>query len=110
MTTPEWNIFSRLEELEDITLKIMEKAETTAPTLNDIATTAKDARNLAIFGVAMSFVSFALSAHLENPRKLKDSYIKGLKHLRLNQKLLEVVDSSLIEICELLEETKTAGN
>jgi len=95
--------------LEEATLELIEKAVTTAPTLNDIANTAKDARSLVIFGVAMSFVSFALAAHLENPRKLKDSYIKGLKSLRLNQKLLEVVDSSLIEICELLEETKTGG-
>ena len=107
MGTPEWSIFDRLDELEKITLEQMEKADTIEPTLKNTATAAKDARNLALFSLAMSFMSFALAAHLENPRKLKDSYIKGLKHLRLNQKLLEVVDSSLIEMCELLEETKT---
>ena len=84
----------------------MEKTDTIEPTLKNTATTAKDARNLALFGLVMGFVSFALAAHLENPRKLKDSYIKGFKHLRLSQKLLEVVDSSLTEMCELLEEAK----
>ena len=38
---PEWGIFDRLDELEKITLELMEKTDTTEPTLKDTAVLAE---------------------------------------------------------------------
>ena len=55
MSEPEWSLFDRLDELESITLQLMEKADTAEPTLKGTSTIAKDARILAIFALSTAF-------------------------------------------------------
>ncbi len=102
---PEWHIFDRIEELEDITLKLMEKADTTEPTLKGTSTMAGDARILALFAFATAFM--ALAADAKNPRAIKDSYINNLRKVGLSRKLSELVGSLLIDLCERIEKAKT---
>ncbi len=106
MSKPEWSIFDRLDELEGITLELMEKAETAEPTLKETTVSARDARILAIFALG---TAFAVSAgDVQNPRALKDGYISNLKQVGLSQKMLGVAEKVLIEMCKLIEKAKTS--
>ena len=101
---PEWSIFDRLDELEDITLKLWEKADTTEPTLKDIAIAVRDVHILATAAFGIGFWLIALG--LKNPRALEDDYIHGFKKAGLSQKRLEFVEGLLTAACEHIEESK----
>ncbi len=105
MDTPEWSIFDRLDEIEDITLKLMEKADITEPTLKDTTTIAREARILAWYGIGMGFLETAQD--LPNPRALKDNIIRSLNNLGLSQRTLKTMEEMLIKMCEVIEEAKT---
>jgi len=105
MSTPEWSIFDRLDELENITLELMEKADTSEPTLKDTSTMARDAIILALFAFGAAFLESATD--VQNPRAQKDRYISSLKQVGLSPKMLEVTERVLIQMCELIEEAKT---
>ena len=104
MSTPEWGIFDRLDELEKIILEQMEKTDTIEPTLKDTSTTARDARILALNAYAWAFFASAIEAL--NPRALKDTAIDSLRPAELSPKTREAVEEVLIKICELIEEVK----
>ena len=98
---PEWHLFDRLSELEDITLKLMEKADTTEPTLKETTALARDAFMLAILAFGSSFAADAIKAG--NPRALKDRDIATFKKLGVSEETLKDVEEILVHICEELE-------
>ena len=106
MSTPEWALFDRLDELEDITLKLMEKADITEPTLKNTSATARDARILALNALALAF--FASAKESPNPRVLKDAVIDSLKPAELSLEIREFLEEILIKICDILEEAKAS--
>ncbi len=106
MSTPEWSIFDRLDELEDITLKLMEKTDVTEPSLKDTSTMATDAIILALFVLGTAFLESA--TNVQNPRAQKDHYIDSFKQVGLSPKILEGAEKVLIQMCELIEEAKTS--
>ncbi len=104
MSTPEWHIFDRLDDLEKITLELMDKADTTEPTLKSTFTIAKDSTVLTLFALATAFA--AVASDVRNPRALKDGYIASLKQAGLSPKMLELVEKLLIEMCKLIEKNQ----
>jgi hypothetical protein len=106
MTTHEWSIFDRLDEVEKITLEQMEKTDAIEPTLKNTATRAKDASLLAFFALGMGFMASAID--YPNPRELKDRYIHALKRLGLSERALKITENVLIETCELIEKGGTS--
>jgi len=105
MSKPEWHIFDRLDELENITLELMEKADTTEPSLKNTSARAHDASILALFALVTAFG--AVASDVQNPRALKDGYIVNLKRAGLSQKMLELAGNVLVQMCKLIEETET---
>ncbi|MBA7483403.1 hypothetical protein ES707_18918 [subsurface metagenome] len=101
MSTPEWSIFDRLDELEDITLGLMEKAETTEPTLKDAYNIAKDASILGKLGFLLAFVHTAVRA--SNPRETKGTWTHVLKVSGLSESVLKSVEDSMVKVCESVE-------
>ncbi len=101
MSTPKWSIFDRLDELEDITLGLMEKAETTEPTLKDASTVARDAITIAKLGFMLAFRLQATGA--SNPRAEKNRCIDLMKRVGLNEKELDRLDAWAVAVCECLE-------
>ena len=101
MSTPEWSIFDRLDELEDITLKLMEKADTTEPTLKEVSPIARDASILAKQGFIFSFINYAVKA--SNPRETKDMWIRILKTNGLSEKTLDSMEKLMFGVCESIE-------
>ena len=91
MSTPEWSLFDRLDELEDITLKLMEKAETTEPTLKDTAILAETAF---LLGVGLEIVN------APNRIEAKDATIAFLKVSGLSKEKLDRMDELVTAICE----------
>ena len=82
MSTPEWSIFDRLDELEDITLGLMEKTDTTEPTLKNTSTVARDAITIAKLGFMLAFRLQAIGA--SNPRAEKNKCIDLMKRVGLS--------------------------
>ena len=103
MSTPEWSIFDRLEELEDITLKLMEKTETAEPTLKSVSTVAKDASILARYAILFAFTS-SVADKSDDPRRLKDTYIEFLKRAGLSEEQLKRLRDRLVTVCEIIKE------
>ncbi len=101
MSTPEWSIFDRLEELEDITLKLMENADTTEPNLKNTSVVARDAIILARAGFTLAFVSAA--AGVSNPRELKDRCIHLFRGVGLSKRMLDSMEEFMLSVCESAE-------
>jgi len=81
---PEWDIFERLEKLEEL------------------KPTAEDAATLAIFSFTLGFYSVA--ARRSNPRQLKDVWITFLRRKNLSVQSLRVLEEWLLALCKLIEE------
>ncbi len=98
---PEWSIFDRLDELEDITLKLMEKTDVTEPTLEETSVVARDAKILADYALTISF-GLAIAGH-SNPREGKDILLKLLKDAGLSKEMLVSEAKLLLQVCEAKE-------
>jgi len=99
---PEWSIFDRLDELEDITLNLMEKADTTEPTLKETSTIARDARLLAEFAFILGFSAY-IGDSSDNPIELKDKFTSVLKSQNLNEELFEAISSYMVNATKPFE-------
>ncbi len=104
MGTPEWSIFDRLDELEDITLKLMEKADTAEPTLKGTSTVARDASILASYAFALGVGHQILK--VSNPRATKDKCIQLLKEAGLSEQIVNKLDGWLVKACEAQEKKR----
>lgn len=94
METPEWEFFTRLEQLEKLEPKIQE--------LRELRPILADAYRLSVLAFAFAFSS-AASKH-SNPRKLKDGWLAYLRKRGFSTETLEAVESWLTTVCELYEE------
>ena len=84
MSTPEWDIFARIEKLENIV------PET------------KDNLILAVSAYAMSFLSLTLRTP-SRARKFEDDMAKQLGQVGLSDRLLEVITDLMTNICNDVE-------
>ncbi|MFB0559179.1 MAG: hypothetical protein ACETVS_01410 [Dehalococcoidales bacterium] len=103
--TPEWNIFDRLDELEDITLKLMEKVDEAEPMLKNVASMLKDALIMGQVGIYFNFVSVARLVRRDY-RKGRDIFIRNLKSQGLSKERLEEVEHTLTQFCERIEKKR----
>ena len=102
---PEWSIFDRIDELEDLTLKLMDKTEQAEPALKDIVSLLNDAIIMGKAGIIFSFIIASKVAGHEY-RKGRDIFIEELKRQGLSKGRLEEVEHNLTELCKLIEERK----
>ncbi len=100
---PEWHLFDRLDELEEITLKLMEKADTTEPTLKGTAVVARDALILAINSLVLLFFENVYKS--DNPRRERDSFIQILMGSGLSEDTLKWIEDSLTKTCKFIEKS-----
>lgn len=100
---PQWSIFDRLDEIEDITLKLMEKTDITEPTLNKTSTMARDALILARYSFILGF--YATCHNDDNPRKDRDDSIQILMEAGLGEETLKWLEDILTETCNIIEKS-----
>lgn len=100
---PEWSIFDRVDEIEDITLKLMEKTDITEPTLSKASTMARDALILARNSFVLGF--FANFYNSDNPRKGRDNFIQILMEAGLSEEVLKWIEDSLTGTCNIIEKS-----
>ena len=100
---PEWSIFNRIDELEKISLELMEKTETVEPALNDVAARAKDNLIVATYAYGFAFTSLALQ-NPQQARKRKDDMVNRFKRLGLSAERLKTLSETMTFICDSLEE------
>lgn len=99
---PEWSIFDRLDELEDITLKLMEKADTTEPTLRKTSSTTRDAHLLAELAFIIAFSAY-LGDSSEKPIELKDKVIGILESQGVNEELFKKMSKYMVNATKRFE-------
>ncbi len=83
-STPEYDIFKRIEELEAL------------------KPTAEDGRILAVDALILAFIALVRD-HPRTARKLKDSYLAHLETSNLSPELLKELERFLIIVCDELE-------
>lgn len=101
---PEWSIFDRIDELENITLELMDKTEKAEPTLTKFVDSVTDAIVLASYGIWMTFILACEEASA--PREGKNLILKQLKEQGLSEKSLQWLDGSLDNAAEAAETWK----
>ena len=106
---PEWSIFERLDELEDIALNLMDKTDKADPALHELTISSEDAEIMAKYGIwAMFIMNCKLGA---DPRAGKTLVIKQLKEWGLSEKSLNWVQEALSGISDFVDnETKKKGH
>jgi len=102
---PQWSIFDRLDELEDITLELMTKTEATEPTLKETSALARDASIVARLGVAFGFIS--MLAMSRDPGMTTRVWTKMLdKTEDLSKEEASLIKSIMTDVLEFIEEQK----
>jgi hypothetical protein len=89
MSTAEWDIFKRIEDLE-------QDIETAKPTL-------KDANTVAIFAFGLAFGTMAIQTP-KYARKMKDECTKHLKTIGVAPKVFDLLEQLMLKACDLAEE------
>ena len=84
-STPEWDIFGRIEKLETL------------------QPTAEDTRILAVNALFLAFIAL-VKDHPRAARKMKDEYVAHLETTNLNPELLKELGRFLTIICDSFEE------
>ena len=107
---PEWNIFDRLDELDYITVQLMDKPKAGEPTLTEIQTMLKDASILARFGVLLAFSHHSTQANIRKARKLQVSILKHLGNQGLSQESLKWLRGTMGHAVRLREESSAKLN
>lgn len=90
----EWDIFSRIEQLEKVTTKFM-----------DAETTLLESRLIALWAFSLAFA--ALTEHRPDVgRQFKDVLMTQLKGAGLRQKALNALEEWMLYFCDVLEREK----
>ena len=102
---PEWSIFDRLDELEDITLDLMGKADRVEPSLETINDSVQDTVLMAKYGIWLTF----LLASKDNTKyvELKDAILKQLRDIGVGEQPLQSLSNSLNSACDAIKEKTT---
>jgi len=107
MGTPEWDIFGRIEELEDITLELAGAFESAGKP--DAESTPGEAaaalpRDTIILAQNAFILGFrALVALSSRPRKMKDRWVGFLKKQGLSKEVLNSLEEWMVAICDAIE-------
>jgi hypothetical protein len=103
---PEWNVFDRLDELETITLKLMEKTDTAEPTVKEKQKILEDIGIMARMALVLAFVTGVRHLETKYIRKTRDEILQMLKEEGLSTTSLEWANEMMTEICERKEKRK----
>jgi uncharacterized DUF497 family protein len=74
--TPEWDIFKRIEGIEDIVLDLMVKTDKAEPTLKNIASKADETEKLVMILFATWFNDEIRGLSARDAKKQKDIFVK----------------------------------
>lgn len=89
MSTAEWDIFKRIENLE-------QDIETAKPTLND-------ANTVAIFAYGLAFGTMVIQTP-KYARKMKDECTQHLETLAVSPKVINLLEQLMLKACDIAEE------
>ena len=101
---PEWSIFERLDELETITLNLMDKTEFAEPTLQNIGVTLKDANVMAKYALLLAFGHLAAVGNPEYAEHLRDSFLQHLKSMGLSPASIEWSKEMMTYYCTYMKQ------
>lgn len=103
MSTPEFEIFKRVEELEDIALNLMEKTSNVEPSIKSLDKEHQETRKLVLATLLITYIDYAT----RNPtrcRAWKDKIMDMLNHIELDTHIKEIVEQAILIICNSAEE------
>ena len=92
----------RIENLEDISLELMEKADTAGPIVKDPVTGAKDANAIAKYAFLVGF-AVAISG-ASDPRERMSKWTRILSSAGLSREMLDWMEGWMATIVHLSEE------
>jgi len=95
--TPEFLIFDRIDELENISLKLMEETEATKPTLENVQSLANDTLILAELALVLSFINYSKGS--KKYRYYKDDFIEHLRKRGLSTEKLDLINKYFTWAC-----------
>lgn len=101
---PELFIFDRIDELEKISLELMESTEDTKPTLKSIQILVNDTFILAELALIISFINYC--AGTKKHREYKDDFIGMLKNRGLSSEKLDIINKYFTWACEGFEKVR----
>jgi hypothetical protein len=91
MSTAEWDIFARIENLE-------QDIKAAKPTV-------KDANIVSMFAFGLAFGAVAVRMP-DQARGIKDSYLGYLKASGLSPKMLDILEQAMLEACDMAEKLR----
>ena len=100
---PEWDVFKRIDELETVTLKIMDQTDKAEPTLKEMQSVLKDFGIISRTALMLSFMNWARVIKPQYVRKHRDMWLKYLKDQQLSETSIEWVNEMMTQICEIKE-------
>ena len=96
---PEFFIFDRLDELENITLELMEKADVEKPSVEGALRLAKHASTIAEYGFLLAFRGAVDKAGNKKVAKaMKDLLFKGIREGAVIERRVDVIESILSDM------------
>ena len=101
---PEWSIFERLDELETITLELMDKKDKTEPKVTRELTQSKDAFLLAQLAYVVTFTTFAQAADKNKLVGVKDSILKFATNVGMSEETRKWLDTTMLNTIECHKE------
>ena len=104
---PEWHLFDRLDDLESITLELMDKVGTTEPTLENVRSIAVDAYLLAIICFNIAFQRIAEEA-MPTIRSTINEASSSMIELGISESTVKRLLGIMTDICDRVENNSKA--
>ena len=101
---PEWSIFDRLDEVENITLELMDKTGKITPEMSDIALASQDAHIMARYGLWALFNIMCMEGR--DPVVGRELFLQQLKDWGLSEKSLVWIKKALDDIVDYAKKQK----
>ena len=95
--TPKFFIFDRIDELENITLELMDKTSSVEPTLKSTSESANDAVKLAQLTFILQFSLF-IRQNPDRAKRILDHWSGLLKALDVNEQIYKNLRSFMTEL------------
>jgi hypothetical protein len=102
MSTDEWDIFSRIEGLEEITLDLMEKGEAVEPNIKSLTENLREIDSLAMITMIMLYIKVA-GDRPNSSRVIKDYLIDLLKEVGVGNTRINYMEKYMLRFCEKIE-------
>ena len=91
MQTPEWDIFSRIEHLEE-----QARGELTI----------NDAFIIALFGLRMAYMAFNMIVKASDINRLSEGLLESMQSYNLNSKLFHIIKAELDSMNTIINEAR----